>query len=461
MQKKGGHALVSKKGFLLLFVFLLAFSLAACQSQGSDAPESENSQNNASDSEGTGDQEGSDEPEQITLSMYWWGSQTRHNRTEEVIKMYEEQNPHVTISAEFTGWDGYWKKLAANAAGNNMPDVLQMNYGEYMSQYANKDLLASLGTFTEDGTIDVSNVGDSLLASGKVKDQLLGIPLGMNAPAVLFDSAKLEEAGADIPSTDWTWDDYKQISTQVHEELGHYGTRTFEAENVFVDYYVRQQGGHLFAQDGSPALGYDDDQILVDYFKLNKGLIDQGVAAPLEVTQQIQGVEDELIVHGKSAFDFRWSNQVAALSNAAQRPLELITFPGPNVEQGMYLKPAMFFSVSKTSEHKEEAAKFLNFFINNLEAAQTLGTDRGVPVSSAIREEMRPTLNDVQKETFEYIDSVSENSSPIDAPFPAGASEVVQTLVNVNEKVMYGEMTPEEGATSFREEAEMILEREN
>lgn len=49
--------------------------------------------------------------EQVTLRMAWWGSQTRHDATNKVIEMYEEQNPNVHIEAEFYDFDSYFTKL--------------------------------------------------------------------------------------------------------------------------------------------------------------------------------------------------------------------------------------------------------------------------------------------------------------------------------------------------------------
>lgn len=46
--------------------------------------------------------------EKITLRMAWWGSQNRHIRTLQVIKMYEKLHPEIDIEPQYTGWTGYW-----------------------------------------------------------------------------------------------------------------------------------------------------------------------------------------------------------------------------------------------------------------------------------------------------------------------------------------------------------------
>src|SRR5437764_15409242 len=70
--------------------------------------------------------DGSKQP--IELTVMWWGSQDRHDRTLKVIDMYEKEHPNVKIKPIYTGWDGYWEKLATQVAGKKMPDIVQMDY---------------------------------------------------------------------------------------------------------------------------------------------------------------------------------------------------------------------------------------------------------------------------------------------------------------------------------------------
>ncbi|WP_299094035.1 sugar ABC transporter substrate-binding protein [uncultured Metabacillus sp.] len=428
------------KKLLLVLMLILSLVLSAC----SDKPSSSSS----------GKEEDGDK---ITLRMTWWGSQSRHDQTLEIIKLYEKENPHIKIEPEFTGFDGYFEKMAAQASGNNLPDIMQQNFGEYLNQYADKGLLADLTEFVENGTIDVEGVSETIMASGTQDGKLLGIPTGTNALAAIYDKAMLEEAGAQLPNENWTWEDFIAISTKVHEELDTYGTRLLEPGNIF-EYYLREKGFKLFNEDGTD-LGYDDDQLLEDFFTMNKDMVDKGVAPGYDVIQQIKGVEDELIVHGDAAFDIRWSNQVGALTSAAGKPLDLTLLPGEGNAQGMYLKPAMLWSVSESSKHKEEAAKFINFFINNSKVYEIGGSDRGVPIKQEMRDAMEPNLSEEDKKVFDYINLVAENSTPIDSNFPPAAAEVLQKLAEIDELVIYGELSPREGAKQFREQATEILNR--
>ncbi|SFJ50292.1 multiple sugar transport system substrate-binding protein [Halobacillus dabanensis] len=428
------------KKFLVfsLMAMMLASVLAACS--------------------GSEEASGEDEDGVTTLRMTWWGSQSRHDQTQEIIKAFEEENPDIKIESEFTGFDGYFEKMAAQASGDNLPDIMQQNFGEYLNQYADKELLADLTPLVEDGTIDVEGVSDTIMESGKKDGKLLGIPTGTNALTAFYNKDMVEAAGVDVSDGQWSWEDYEEYVTAISEETGEYGARLMEPKNLF-EYYLREKGEKLFNEDGT-ALGYEDDQLLVDYFERNLALEEKGAVPNYDTIQQIKGVEDELIVRGEAAFDFRWSNQATALDSAAGgKPIGMTLLPGENNDQGMYLKPAMLWSVSESSEHKEEAARFIDFFVNNVKVYEIGGSDRGVPIKEEIREELSADLSETDKKVFEYIEMVTENSSPIDSNFPPESSEVLGELQKIDELVMYGELSAEEGAKQFRSTVERIMAR--
>ena len=54
--------------------------------------------------------------------------------------------PASTIDPETYAWNDYWPKLATQAAGQNLPDVIQMDY-RYIFEYARRGQLADLTPF--------------------------------------------------------------------------------------------------------------------------------------------------------------------------------------------------------------------------------------------------------------------------------------------------------------------------
>jgi oligogalacturonide transport system substrate-binding protein len=57
----------------------------------------------------------------VTLRMSWWGGDSRHEATLKAIERFEEKYPHITIKAEYAGWDGHLQKVATQIGGGDSP----------------------------------------------------------------------------------------------------------------------------------------------------------------------------------------------------------------------------------------------------------------------------------------------------------------------------------------------------
>ncbi|MCI0560096.1 MAG: hypothetical protein MN733_16525, partial [Nitrososphaera sp.] len=124
-----------------------------------------------------------------------------------------------------------------------------------------------------------------------------------------------------------------------------------------------------------------------------------------------------------------------------------------------YLKPAMFFSIMAHSKHPKEAAMFIDFFTNSIEVNEILLAERGVPVSSKVREGLKPKLGKAQLEMFDYLARVSQDVQPIRPPDPPGSSDLYTNvyLPQVIDPVRYGQLESNQAAALLRQEANAIL----
>ena len=111
---------------VLSIVFVLALLLGACAVPAAPAAPAADQESAA---EPAAAEPAGDEP--IELRIAWWGSQNRHDRTIEVIEMFEEMHPNIDVVYEFSGWDDHWTKMATQAAGGNLPDIMQQDYARF------------------------------------------------------------------------------------------------------------------------------------------------------------------------------------------------------------------------------------------------------------------------------------------------------------------------------------------
>ncbi|WP_070000215.1 ABC transporter substrate-binding protein [Cellulosilyticum sp. I15G10I2] len=406
------------------------------------------------------------EDEQVTIKIAWWGSDTRHKYTQELLDLYTEKNPHVKFEASPSGWDGYFEKLSTQAASGSMPDIVQMDY-LYISTYAKNNSLADLQEFIDSGVIDVSNVDENILNTGSIGGKRAGIPISTAILAMTYNPTVIEAAGADMPTDAWTWDDYIALNTKVAEKTGEPSALVsiigpFGDTNPF-NYWVRQHGKALFNENGT-GLGFEDDAITTDYFKMWKDMSDANVSPDLDEQSLIASVGKEAlpIVTDKAATTIEWNN-FAAMVRGANDKLKLALMPSASESNALWLKPGMFLSVAESSKVKEESAKFINWMMNSEEANDIIGGERGTPVSSAIRDYMinKGTLTAQQIDMFEYVTKAAKVAGATPAADPSGISEVNEAFTNAGNSVLYGKATAEEAAATFRKQATEILERNN
>ena len=58
--------------------------------------------------------------------------------------------------------------------------------------------------------------------------QLVGLSNGVNSFAIAYNKNIFEQLGIPEPASNWTWEEFEQISYQITEELGIYAISRFE-----------------------------------------------------------------------------------------------------------------------------------------------------------------------------------------------------------------------------------------
>lgn len=66
--------------------------------------------------------------ENCTLTMSWWGGDTRHEATLKAIEAFEAAYPGITVEPTYAAWDGWEAKMATAFAAGTAPDQLELDY---------------------------------------------------------------------------------------------------------------------------------------------------------------------------------------------------------------------------------------------------------------------------------------------------------------------------------------------
>ena len=391
-----------------------------------------------------------------TLNVLWWGSQTRHEQTTAMLEKFQELNPDIEVVMDYSDWDGYWTKLPAQVAGGQTPDVFQMDYA-YLAQYVENGVLADLTPYIEDGSLDMSNVEQSILDSGSIDGKTYAISTGTNAPVMLYRKDLVDELGLELPMNP-TLTQYMDVAKAVYEATGLRDTFITGCTSANLNFYLRNYGMNFFNDEGN-GLGFDDPQYIVDMWELALKAQEEGWGLkPGEGTSTT--AFDSMVVEAWSRQQN--SNELQAYRDATGKDISMVMIPTMEdaTTPNSYLKPAMYWCVGADSDVKDAAVRFINFFTNNTECYDIVGIERAVPVSSEMREYVAPNLDEVSQEVVDFIDYVSQpdKTSPIMNPDPAVGNEVDELMDQYSEQVRYGEITDlQAAAQQFMDEANQIL----
>jgi multiple sugar transport system substrate-binding protein len=121
----------------------------------------------------------------------------------------------------------------------------------------------------------------------------------------------------------------------------------------------------------------------------------------------------------------------------------------------------MFFSATSQCDNPDVAVDFINYFVNDQAANEVLFAERGVPITTAIVDHLRPNLQAAQGVMFDFLAAASAAASPVPPPDPPGWGDVLNNVYNplFSARVLYRQITPEQGAQLLREEANLILHK--
>ncbi|WP_326819647.1 extracellular solute-binding protein [Streptosporangium sp. NBC_01639] len=390
--------------------------------------------------------------DKVKLRFSYWGSDSRQKLTEQVIAAFEKKNPTIDVVGEFSDWPSYYESLATKVAASDAPDVMTLEI-RGLAEYAGRGALADLT-----GKVNVADLDPQVLPSGTVDGKQYAIPTGVNTFAVVANKSVLDKAGEKLPDDKtWTWDDYVALAGKITKAGGDsvHGAE-FNFNPAYLTSFAAQRGEKFY--EGNK-IGISPDTLKAWWATINKLIETKGspdAAKSGEIAAA--GPEQSLIATNAGGFAMWWSNQLGALSKASGQELALLRLPKlPDAANaGMFLQPAMHWSISSKSEHPAEAQKFVEFLLNDPEAGGILLSDRGLPINSKVLEAIKGKLPPADQQSLAFIDSIKSELAPVIVP-PKGGTKMEDIFKRYSEAVTSGQQSPDEAATKLLEEANAAI----
>lgn len=398
-------------------------------------------------------------PNEGPVTISWYGSDERNAAVQEVIDLFDEENPDISIESQPTTFDGHWERLTVQSAASNLPCIPAMQ-SRYQARYEDRGSLMPLDGLIEDGTIDVSGIPTEILDSQRAADgNLYSIPKGMWYEGALLNVPAIEEVGATPPDPSGGWADYVDWGIETQDSItdDRYALNASGGSITQFQMFAIGKGENLFV-DGEPAFA---EETLVEWFDMWMHAIEQGAAPPGDVTAEYAGVPtpQNMMSTGQLLTSFTGDNNIPDF----QRTLdeldlgEVSMAPSPTNGEPQVVG-ANSWAISENCANVADSAALIDFFINSSEGAFILDTQTGLPPVTSILDEMiaSPDVDQSVKDRITLYQDLREAGAIIDV-WPDGTQQLITQFTTAWETVVFGESSSEDAAATFVSQVETGL----
>lgn len=424
-----------KKGLIVLWMMILSIILVAgCSNGNQEKANADKEETNA------------ETKEDVTLRFSWWGGDVRHEATLAAIEAYKKVAPNVTIEAEYQGFDGYEQKVKTQLASSTSADIMQLD-APWMQELTKSDFFLDLSKqpgLTLDG-FDKGFLDDFSVYKGKTA----ALPTGLNAYILVINKSAADKLG--VPTNiKWDWDALYEAGKTLHKKDPSKYLLVADHNGLMQDFtsILKQRTGDQWVKEDY-TLGFTKEDAVSGFSWLKKAM-EAGVYQPL-------GESD--LYFGKIDQNPKWISQdiimtpamtstLAPLKSVLPKEVEIATaLPAIDKnakDSAVVIRPSQLIAISSKTKHPEEAVKFLNWFMNDPEAAAILGDVRSTPVSASAQK-AAVEAGKIDETITKAVELDLANAGIVDSPV-ATNSQVLATLQDVVEKVAFDKLQPEEAA---------------
>ncbi|MDZ8170550.1 ABC transporter substrate-binding protein [Microbacterium xanthum] len=394
-----------------------------------------------------------DPDEEVTLDLAFWGNDVRAELYNEAIAAFEEEYPNITVNSTFLGFPEFWEKRQTEAAGGNLPDVMQFDYS-YLRQYSENGLLLDLDPFLG-GIIETDPIPQNILDIGVVGGVTYGLATSTNAWGMYTNTALLEQVGVD-EFAGGSWEDYNDWMAEVTDASSGeiYGGTDWTGRIQNFEIQLRAEGGQLFTEDGEP--GFDEER-LAEFWNSGTAIRDDEVVIPQQRLEEISPLSG--FGAALTTSELTWDNFGAGyLGELGESYSELGLIAPPVTVEGakdLYLKPSMLHSISANTEHPEAAATLVNFLVNSPQSGEIFGTNRGLPASETAL--AAAELDPLSQQIADYEASITDRLGDA-PPVPVNGYGTLEEEFRVlGTELGFGTITVDEAVDRFFTEMDVTL----
>jgi len=356
------------------------------------------------------------------------------------IKLYEKENPNVSVQFLHTPGNAYWDKLETMIAGGSDFDIMYMGGSKFI-ELASKNAFYPLDEFIKKYNVNLNNFYSESVNVFRYKNYLYALPRDVAPYVIFFNKDLFDSKGINIPSDNWTEKEFVQIGKRLTNlNKREYGL----VISVWWGYYIPFVMAHNGEIIKDNRLNVNDPIVkdamkkFISYFtteKIAATTLEMRDLALFDIGKAGMTMTGYWMIPSYKKLQFKWD--VLPMPKFKRRTTNL-SYAG--------------YAIYKKSKHPEEAFKFLKFMVS--EKIQRLNAELELAV---------PALKSVAESDW-FLNKAPYNrcfvksmkfAKPV--PYTLGWDEIGSIMDRYMEMIVLGKISFEKGLAEMKKEVDNVL----
>lgn len=314
--------------------------------------------------------------------------------TNDIIDTWNQDNPNVQVTVLQSNYDDVHDQLVTQFQSNTPADVIYDEASD-LAGFAHQGYLADLTPYISDDL--KADVPEKFWDIVTINDQIIAAPTLVQSYVAFVNTDLLAAAGVSMPEGDsLTWTELRELAKKL-TTADHYGVGwglkqpASAMMNTALNY-----GGTFFdvADDGSATIDVTDAELGVPE-QLHGMLFDDKTMDPTAVTQSTADVVPGFFA-GDYAIFIGASYLAQQLTEGAPEGFNFTVLPALAGDDGAaQAANPQTVSVAAQSKHPEEAAQFLEYFMQAENISRLGQSDWLRPVPTSALEDLTTATADI------------------------------------------------------------------
>lgn len=345
-----------------------------------------------------------------TVQFASWGSKSEIDILKPLLSEFEKENPDIKVDFMHIP-QNYFQKIHLLFASNTAPDVIFIN-NLYLPIYANAGLLEELNTD--------DNFYPQSLNALSWQGKLYAIPRDVSNLVIYYNKDMFLKKHIPFPKQNWTFDDFLQTSKKLTDK-NTFGI-SFEEDPLFYLPYLMSNGGGFLPEEIKKAESQEAINFYADLRNKYHTAPKKNESASATMAQLFLQERIGMYLSG------RW--MVPKLREEASFDWDIAQFP-KGTKGSIVQLDASGWAISKSSKHKAEALKLINYLSDEKSIEKFTQSGLIVPARKDVANS-QSFLNGQKPKNAKVFIEIIETSKP--TPVTVNYREILDNLKNDMEK---------------------------